>query len=220
MMIAADLEARLEQIAEEVEIEDSSDESDSDVSDVYADEDLGNEGGISNWLEEPDDDIIPSEEEKETKPHYEIPDNEYIKSHLELFFALIEVEDLGFFTLSESSQEDLMRSLTVERYLPGQVLFEEGSSSMEMYFVVGSDDLINIGEVEVVKKMDDGTEKVLTRLSKGQYFGQKYFVTKRWVSKHTLLSYDEVIFTNISITYSVKEVQLFVSQKTRFVTLM
>jgi len=51
------------------------------------------------------------------------------------------------------------------------------------YFVVSSEETAKIAEVEVVIKTSDGVEKALTRLLRGQLFGQKFFLTKITVSE-------------------------------------
>lgn len=72
-----------------------------------------------------------------------------------------------------------MRTLSLESYGPGEIIFEEGSYSLDMYFIICSECSGYEPEVEVVKKVEDDQEKALTRLMKSQYFGQKYFLTKR-----------------------------------------
>eukprot|EP01035_Chromulina_nebulosa_P018133 gene18133-23787_t len=157
--------------------DDSSGGSESDLSDVYEEDDFGNEQDINfNWLEEIDEETI---QDTVQVPGIDIPDNEYIMENTYFFLGLCEVEDLNFVQLPVMRQEELMRSLIIERYAPSQVVFEEGSSSSDMYFIIGCEDPLQSPEVEVVK-MEDDKEKVLTRLSKGQYFGQKFFLTKRW----------------------------------------
>jgi len=155
--------------------------SESDESDVYEVEDFGNEASISNWLEEEDE----VHQEHETPPpiiRIQVPDHPYFNENKQLFLALAEVEDLNFLQLISSRQEELMKSLEIERYFPAEIIFEEGSTSLDMYFIVECDETTIEAEVEVVRKNDDdNTEKLLTRLTKGQYFGQKYFLTKRLV---------------------------------------
>jgi CRP-like cAMP-binding protein len=38
-----------------------------------------------------------------------------------------------------------------------------------------------------MKRMPDGSEKLLTRLKKGQYFGQKYFLTRQRRARNATL---------------------------------
>ena len=71
-----------------------------------------------------------------------------------------------------------MRTLEFETYTPNEIIFDEGATSLDMYFIISSENGCD-PEVEVVKKTEDGQEKALTRLMKSQYFGQKYFLTKR-----------------------------------------
>jgi cyclic nucleotide-binding protein len=51
-----------------------------------------------------------------------------------------------------------------ENYTPGQIIFRQGDEGDRAYF-------IHSGEVEVVRE-DRGSESVLARLTKGQYFGE------------------------------------------------
>lgn len=53
----------------------------------------------------------------------------------------------------------------------------------DLYFVMATEDTAHIAEVEVVNgNLLAGTEVFLTRLHRGQYFGQKFFLTRRAVS--------------------------------------
>ena len=74
-----------------------------------------------------------------------------------------------------------MMTLVVQEFKPGEVIFYQGSRSTEVYFIIGASDEKSLAEVEVIK-LEDGKEKLMTRLSIGQYFGQIYFITKRQVS--------------------------------------
>jgi hypothetical protein len=48
--------------------------------------------------------------------------------------------------------------------------------------VVATEKTANIAEIEVVTgNLLSGTEVFLTKLHRGQYFGQKYFITRRSV---------------------------------------
>jgi hypothetical protein len=149
--------------------------------------DSDNDSNVVDWLDGEEDDpeeakVAVSPAKIESKPMIEIPNSPYFSENRALYMALIEVEGLVFLTFSINRKEELMRSLELERYEPGQVIFEEGSSEMDMYFVVGAQEPRCVGEVEVAKRNDDRVDKVLTRLTKGQYFGQMYFLTKRLVS--------------------------------------
>lgn len=53
----------------------------------------------------------------------------------------------------------------------------------ELYIVTATEETADFAEVEVVNgNILEGTEVFLTRLHRGQYFGQKFFLTRRAVS--------------------------------------
>jgi Cyclic nucleotide-binding domain len=52
-----------------------------------------------------------------------------------------------------------------ETFEPGQIVFRQGDEGDCAYFV-------RSGEVEVVQRQADGTEGVVAKLSRGQYFGE------------------------------------------------
>jgi hypothetical protein len=79
----------------------------SDVSDVYEDEDLGNDGNISNWLEEEDEVSEYVDTSIALTPSIEIPSSPYIQANKRLFLTLIEVEDLNFQNLPLVRQEEV-----------------------------------------------------------------------------------------------------------------
>ena len=58
---------------------------------------------------------------------------------------------------------------TIEEFGPGQVIFQQGEEGDCAYFIHG-------GEVEVVKR-EGGTEQLVARLSKGQYFGEMALIS-------------------------------------------
>ena len=135
---------------------------------------------LSNWLEDKDDDenqVLPIPKKIENEIIY--PDSQYIQSNKRIYDGLLAVDDLGFKLLPVTRQEEFMKTLVVEEFKPSEIIFQEKSTGTEMYFVLG--DIIGKGEVEVYHNLD-GNEKVMTRLGKGQYFGQKSFVTQRSVS--------------------------------------
>jgi hypothetical protein len=62
-------------------------------------------------------------------------------------------------------------------------VIKEGDGGNEFYIVVATEKTANIAEIEVVTgNLLSGTEVFLTKLHRGQYFGQKYFITRRSVS--------------------------------------
>lgn len=155
-------------------------DSDSDV------EEEGKESQIENWLDEVDDEEeeVPETSLKvvETPRMNVIHKSKYIVENANLFYALCEVDDLGFDEFSEELQESLMKTLEIESYEPGENVFLEKDNSTDVYFVVATEETEKFAEVEVVAgSILEGNEVFLTRLHRGQYFGQKYFVTKRAV---------------------------------------
>ena len=108
-----------------------------------------------------------------------IPDSEYIRHHLDEFSALCEVEDLDFVSKNVTEQEAIIRSMNIVTFAPGQHVFEMGDSSADFYIVVADQRTCATAHVEVVR---DG--RVLTRLYRGQYFGQMQFLTRQIRSRN------------------------------------
>jgi hypothetical protein len=156
------------------------DEYESDMSDEAGDEEV-----LSTWLDEEE----PEEEEKPAKPVVVeqpkidiVRKSKYVVENVDLFYALCEVDDWGFVEFSDQLQEDIMRSLTVRSYQPGENVIVEGDGGGDCYIVSASEETAHYAEVEVVTgNILEGTEVFLTRLQRGQYFGQKYFLTRRAV---------------------------------------
>ena len=158
---------------------------DSDSSDAEEVEEL------TGWIddEDPEDDNPPP-----PKPVVvEVPKidvvakSKYIVDNVNLFYALCEVDDWGFVNFSDEEQEDIMKSLEVRTYAPGENIIVEGDdkvSATELFIVSATEETADFAEVEVVNgNILAGTEVFLTRLHRGQYFGQKYFLTRREVRR-------------------------------------
>lgn len=165
------------------------DEFESDMSD----NDDNNEEEVTAWLDEEDDEI----EEEPVKPVVVevvpkiafVHKPPYIVNHLDLFFALCEVEDWEFENFTDDVQEEIMKTLILETFKPGDRIIAEGDSGNDLYIVVATEDTSVVAEVEVVNQnLLAGNEVFLTRLKRGQYFGQKYFLTRRSVSNCLLFS--------------------------------
>jgi hypothetical protein len=142
---------------------------------------------VTGWLDEEDPD--PEPEPVKTVKIVEPPKidvihkPQYIVKNLDLYFALCELEDFEFENFSDEHQEELMKTLVIETYKPGERIVIEGDLGNDMYFVVATDESAHFAEVEVVNQnILAGTEVFLTRLRRGSYFGQKYFLTRRAVS--------------------------------------
>lgn len=142
---------------------------------------------VTGWLDEEDPE--PEPEPVKTVKIVEPPKidvihkPQYIVKNLDLYFALCELEDFEFENFSDEHQEELMKTLVIETYKPGERIVIEGDLGNDMYFVVATDESAHFAEVEVVNQnILAGTEVFLTRLRRGSYFGQKYFLTRRAVS--------------------------------------
>ena len=159
------------------------DDYESDMSDEIQDEEM-----LSAWLdeEEPeeDPDAKPAKPVVIEQPKIDIVrKSKYIVENVDLFYALCEVDDWGFVEFPDQMQEDIMKSLTVRVYQPGENIIIEGDGGGDCYIVSASEETAHFAEVEVVTgNILAGTEVFLTRLQRGQYFGQKYFLTRRAVS--------------------------------------
>lgn len=139
---------------------------------------------VDDWLPEEDEEPeLPKPPPKEVKPKYDIVQkSEYIVNNLDLFYALCEVDDWEFAEKDDAEQEAIMRTIVVELYRPGETVIQEGDGGNEFYIVVATEKTANMAEIEVVNgNLLAGTEVFLTRLHRGQYFGQKYFITRRSV---------------------------------------
>ena len=107
----------------------------------------------------------------------------FIVERLDLFYALCELEDWEFEKMSDETQIEIMKTLVMETYHAGERIITEGDIGNDCYFVVATDETAHLAEVEVVNQnLVAGTEVFLTRLHRGQYFGQKFFLTRRVVS--------------------------------------
>jgi hypothetical protein len=71
------------------------------------------------------------------------------------------------------------RSNSVEN---SELFIVEGDSGGDLFIVSATEDTADLEEVEVVNgNILEGTEVFLTRLQRGQFFGQKFFLTRRAV---------------------------------------
>lgn len=157
-----------------------SSEYDSDMSDEGPEE----EEVLSGWLDEedPEEEVVVKPVVIEQPKIDVVHKSKYIVDNSDLFYALCEVDDWGFVEFPDQQQEDLMRCLTVKSYQPGENVIVEGDGGGDCYIVSASEDTVNFSEVEVVTgNISDGTEVFLTKLQRGQYFGQKFFLTRRAV---------------------------------------
>eukprot|EP00605_Chrysophyceae_sp_TOSAG23-4_P002104 GSChrysophyteH1.ASY1.ANO1.2330.1 assembled CDS len=101
-----------------------------------------------------------------------VPDSAYIRSHLDEFSALCEVDDLNFASKSVEEQESILRTMEIIAYTPGDVIIPRGDTSADFYIVVATQESSRDAFVVVER---DGT--VITHLYRGQYFGQMQFLT-------------------------------------------
>lgn len=143
---------------------------------------------VTGWLDEEDEEV---EQPKKAPPIQEDLKQEidmmlkpaYIIKNSDLFYAMCELEDLEFESMPDEQQEIYMRSLIVETYQPGECIIREGDVGNDLYFVVATQDTNRVAEVEVIQNQDSGQEQFLTKLRRGQYFGQKFFLTRKMVSQ-------------------------------------
>ena len=96
---------------------------------------------------------------------------------LDVFYALLAVADLQFYQLDVATQQKLIRNLQVETFHAGDIIIKEGQDASAFYIILATNEFNIDAEVEVYKKLEDGSEKVLTSLSRGHYFGEKTFVS-------------------------------------------
>ena len=154
----------------------------SSVNDDWEDEEI-----IENWLSSDsfaDGDLeditnkVFSLSSEQCEPKVDLPDSEYMRRNLDLYESLLENKELNFKQFSTSQQEELMSTLSISAYQSGDLVFCEADNSFDMYFVISSAENAHTSEVEVVRSEGVGqTEKVMTRLLRGQVFGHKFFVT-------------------------------------------
>lgn len=162
-----------------------------DIDSDLSDQEEGAE--VTGWLDESD------EEEEEPKKPLPIQEDlkmqidimlksAYIIRNADLFYALCDLEDLEFDKMSDEQQEEIMRSLVVETFEPGEIVIKEGDTGNDMYIIVATQESNRTAEVEVIQNVDTPQEQFLTKLRRGQYFGQKFFLTRR-VVRRSLFTY-------------------------------
>jgi CRP-like cAMP-binding protein len=67
--------------------------------------------------------------------------------------------------LDEETLDELTQGLEIQSYVPGQVIIRQGTLGETFYLIIE-------GEVEAIAELPDGTERVINRLKRGQYFGE------------------------------------------------
>lgn len=158
------------------------DDYESDMSDEIQED--GEE--LSAWLDEEEPEEDPATKVKPVVVEQAKVDvvrkSKYVVENVDLFYALCEVDDWGFVEFPDEQQEAIMKALTIVSYQPGENIIVEGDGGNDCYIVSASEETAHFAEVEVVTgNILEGTEVFLTRLQRGQYFGQKYFLTRRAV---------------------------------------
>lgn len=153
-----------------------------------SDDDDGSIGG--DWLNEEDEFVEEEVKIVEKIEPVKLIKSDWIMQHSDLFYALMEVDEWGEFgNMTDAEQEEIMKTLTVRVYQPGENIIVEGETGVEMYFVVATEKTWEEEQIEVVSgNIRAGTEVFLTRLRRGQYFGQKFFLTRRPVSSIMITS--------------------------------
>lgn len=115
------------------------------------------------------------------------------KEEISLHDSLSGVVDLRFASLPPHVQTQMMETTVVMRFQKGDIIINQGDDGGEFYLVLGPHD----AQVEVLRISQD-SEKLLTRLGCGQYFGQKYLLTNRKVSRSaTIRAVTEVILGKV-----------------------
>lgn len=70
-----------------------------------------------------------------------------------------------FRDLKDGDLKKMMKVLHERQYAPEEVVFREGQQGAGMY-------IVQSGEVDIVLKLGDGSEKLLVKLTQGQFFGE------------------------------------------------
>jgi CRP-like cAMP-binding protein len=162
-------------------------------SDDSSDDDLG-ENLDTNWL----DDVDPEQEAlaelerammaTQRRPSYQIQmvrekgDYRYSADQANLILALNEVDGLGFAALADELQHQLVESTVVRTYEPGELIMAEDTlpEAMPLFLVVASASTATTAEVDLMRK-----GKVVTRLKRGDLFGQRFFLTRQVPTPNT-----------------------------------
>src|SRR5206468_4281025 len=71
---------------------------------------------------------------------------------------------------------DATKKLQTTKYSAGQMVFEQGDAPDRFY-------IISAGEVEVIRRKRDGSEKILAVLHPGDYFGEIGLLTEARTTK-------------------------------------
>ena len=111
---------------------DSSDKDDSDISDI--DDDWKNDDMVvSEWISDEEEEQPKIVKPKELDPGAKLPASEYIQANADLYLSLLEVKDLHFESMSVEKKEELMKTLVIEKFNPGEVIFKQHELSFDMY---------------------------------------------------------------------------------------
>jgi len=86
------------------------------------------------------------------------------------------VDGLGFAALADELQHQLVESTVVRTYEPGELIMAEDTlpEAMPLFLVVASASTATTAEVDLMRK-----GKVVTRLKRGDLFGQRFFLTRQ-----------------------------------------
>ena len=129
-------------------------------------EDMDDED-VVDWIDEDTDDdpvvrqanIHPVAEDLSTNPE------------VQLRSELLKIEDLRFDTLPQSDQLEILKSVQIQYFSPGEHIVTEGDDATGFYLILGPAN----AEVEVLKK----SKGLITRLKQGKCFGEKFFISRR-----------------------------------------
>ncbi|MDY6011413.1 cyclic nucleotide-binding domain-containing protein, partial [Clostridium sp.] len=70
-----------------------------------------------------------------------------------------------FENLEENELSKIVQSIDHRQYIKGELLFDEGSTANNMFF-------INEGKIKLYKYTKEGKEQILHILSEGEFFGE------------------------------------------------
>jgi hypothetical protein len=163
---------------------------DEDEMSDFDDEDYDNEP-TTDWCEEPDEPY----EEVEKAPVIEKPKitDPFLLENIDTYMALLDNEDLNFDKMEYAHQVDMIKSLEITNYGRGEVVcHDDDVDAVPFYIIIASEKTAKVAEVEVIRKSEDKSSKVVSRIKRGQVVGQKFFLYKQAVS----YSYCSVIFTD------------------------
>jgi hypothetical protein len=155
---------------------------------IQGDDDIGSEE-FTDWLEEEDEEVTEIDDVNiimTTDEANQALDPFFI-DHIDLYEALCEMEDLNFATLPFPKQVELVQSISISIYRPGELIFSENEVDSAYFGIVTADRKTSkVAEVDFLKN-EENAPKFVARLRRGQIFGHKYFLTKEKVNGSSMM---------------------------------